>query len=142
MMVINTGSLALGSLTIGLIVLLAVLKLIISAGFLKLTTVLFKTKDHSFKTALLTSLWVLLVELVIQFPTIFLNEANKIFEIIFLFISWIIIIVFGIVLIRHVYRQDLGRTLLLWLIWRVLTNIVTMLLFLILVILGTATILL
>src|SRR3989338_3730493 len=101
MMVINTGRLAFGSITISFIVLLAVLKLIISAGFLKLTTVLFKTKDHSFKTALLTSLWVLLVELVIQFPTIFLNEANKIFEIIFLFISWIIIIVFGIVLIRH-----------------------------------------
>ena len=92
----------------------------LGALLLMLSAKIFKLKDQSFKTAIKITLILYVIGLVLGLIGIFSLSLAVIMSI----LSFIVVIALGIYLIKTMYKLELGKAALVWLVWFIMSLIV------------------
>ena len=106
-------------MVIGTLIITTIVMVIVSALLLMLSAKIFKLKDQSYMTALKVVLILYVINFVFSLIGILSLPAALIMSI----LSFIVLIVLGIYLIKKFYKLDWGKSALLWLVWFILSLI-------------------
>lgn len=101
-------------------VIVTVVMAILSALLLMVSAKIFKLKDQSFKTAIKVTLILYVINFVLSLIGIFSLKTAVVMSV----LSFIVLIVLGMYLIKKYHALDWGKAALVWLVWFILSLIV------------------
>ncbi|MBW2993561.1 hypothetical protein KY317_03240 [Candidatus Woesearchaeota archaeon] len=96
-----------------------VIMIIVGALLLMVSAKIFKLKDQSFKTALKVVLIIYVINFVLGLIGIISLGTALIMSV----LSFLVLIILGIYLIKKYYNLDLGKAVLVWIVWFILSLI-------------------
>ena len=123
-------------MVIGTLIISTVIMIIVSGLLLMLSAKIFKLKDQS----LMTAFKIVLIIYVINFVLSLIGVYSLPTALIMSVLSFIVLVVLGIYLIKKYHNLDWGKSVLVWLVWFILSLIAGFIVGLILaaILVGTA----